>query len=88
MQDISVFPNSFKNRCLCVIHRDLYVHLWVDLSYKHILNKVRWNSRYTCFPDSLSGGGFLGCLGVFLVFVFLFLETLKENNSYAEWEDF
>lgn len=65
-----------------MIHRDLCVHLWVDLSYKHIINKVCWNSRYTFFPLIV----LLVCL--FFFFIVLFSETLKENNAYVELDDF
>lgn len=64
-----------------MIHRDLYVHLWADLSCKHFINKVCWNSRYTFFPPIV----LLVCL---LFFLFLFSEMLKENNAYVELDDF
>lgn len=70
-----------------MIHRDLNVHLWVDLSYKCFIYKVCWNSRYTFFP----------WLSYWLAsphppaptfFLLLILETLKENNAYVELDDF
>lgn len=63
-----------------MFHTDLCVHLWADLSYKHFINKVCWNSRYIFFPISYQF--------VFLLFVFFFSAPLKENNAYVELEDF